>query len=40
VHVEVRVPTDLDDDAEEVLRSYADIMGEQPSSKKRGIFRR
>jgi len=40
VHVEVRVPTDLDDDAEEVLRSYGDLMGEQPSRRKRGIFRR
>jgi hypothetical protein len=40
VHVEVQVPTDLDDDAEEVLRSYGNLMGEQPSLRKRGIFRR
>lgn len=40
VHIEVAVPTDLDDDAEEALRSYADLRGEQPSHKKRGIFRR
>lgn len=40
VHVEVQVPTDLDDDAAEVLRSYGDLMGEQPSRRKRGMFRR
>jgi molecular chaperone DnaJ len=40
VHVEVPVPTDLNDTQEELLRSYADDRGEQPHSKKRGIFRR
>ncbi len=40
VHIEVNVPTDLDADAEEALRSYADLTGEQPSHKKRGLFRR
>ena len=40
VHVEVAVPTDLDDEQEELLRTYADHRGEQPNSKKRGIFRR
>lgn len=40
VHVEVEVPTDLDIDAEDVLRSYAELRGEQPAHKKRGIFRR
>ena len=40
VHIEVAVPTDLDDDAEEALRSYASLMGEEPLRKKRGIFRR
>jgi len=40
VHIEVRVPTDLDEDAEDALRSYADITGEQPAQKKRGLFRR
>ena len=40
VHVEVVVPTDLDDDAEKVLREYATIRGERPGSKKRGLFHR
>ena len=40
VHIEVTVPTDLDDDQEEALRSYADLRGERPSTKKRGLFRR
>ena len=40
VHVEVTVPTDLDDDEEAALRGYADLRGERPSTKKRGLFRR
>jgi molecular chaperone DnaJ len=40
VHVEVAVPIDLDVDQEELLRSYADLRGETPSVKKRGIFKR
>jgi molecular chaperone DnaJ len=40
VHVEVAVPTDLAEEEEEALRSYADLRGEKPSSRKRGIFRR
>ena len=40
VHVEVAVPTDLADDEEEALRAYADIRGEKPSARKRGLFRR
>lgn len=40
VHVEVTVPTELDDDAEDALRSYADLRGERPAEKKRGLFRR
>lgn len=40
VHVEVAVPTDLDVEAEEVLRSYADLRGERPAHRKRGLFRR
>jgi molecular chaperone DnaJ len=40
VHVEVTVPTDLDEDAEDALRSYGSLMGEEPARKKRGIFRR
>lgn len=40
VHIEVAIPTDLDADQEELLRSYADLRGEEPSAKKRGIFRR
>lgn len=40
VHVEVEVPVDLGDDEEEALRTYAELRGEQPSTKKRGLFRR
>lgn len=40
VHVEVRVPTELEEDAEDALRSYADIRGERPTQKKRGLFHR
>ncbi len=40
VHVEVAVPTDLDEEQEDLLRAYADHRGEQPNSKKRGLFRR
>ena len=40
VHVEVAVPTDLDDDEEDALRAYADVRGEKPSARKRGLFRR
>ena len=40
VHVEVAVPTDLDVDQEDLLRSYADLRGETPVAKKRGIFKR
>lgn len=40
VHIEVRVPTTLGEDAEDALRSYADIAGEQPAKRKRGLFRR
>ncbi|RLE16621.1 MAG: molecular chaperone DnaJ, partial [Actinobacteria bacterium] len=40
VHVEVRVPTELGEEAEDALRSYADIQGERPAQKKRGLFRR
>jgi len=40
VHVEVTVPTDLEDDEEDALRSYAELRGEQPAAKKRGLFRR
>lgn len=40
VHVEVTVPIDLEDDAEDALRSYAELRGEQPAAKKRGLFRR
>lgn len=40
VHVEVTVPTDLDAEQEELLRTYADLRGEQPAARKRGIFRR
>ncbi len=40
VHIEVKVPTDLGEGAEDALRSYADIQGERPAEKKRGLFRR
>ena len=40
VHIEVAVPIDLGDDAEDALRSYADITGERPAARKRGLFRR
>ena len=40
VHVEVAVPTALAEDEEEALRRYADIRGERPSERKRGLFRR
>jgi molecular chaperone DnaJ len=40
VHIEVAVPTDLDGDQEEILRRYAGLRGEEPASKKRGLFHR
>ena len=40
VHIEVAVPTDLDDEQEDVLRTYGELRGEQPSTRKRGLFRR
>lgn len=40
VHIEVRVPTQLDEDAEDVLRAYAELSGERPAARKRGVFRR
>jgi molecular chaperone DnaJ len=40
VHIEVAVPTNLDADAETALRDYAQVQGEKPSAKKRGLFRR
>jgi molecular chaperone DnaJ len=40
VHVEVTVPTDLGEDEEEVLRTYAELRGERPATTKRGLFRR
>ena len=40
VHIEVAVPTDLDDKQEDLLRDYADLRGERPAEKRRGLFRR
>lgn len=40
VHIEITVPVDLDDDAEDVLREFASLRGEEPSAKRRGLFRR
>jgi hypothetical protein len=34
------VPTDLADEEEEALRAYAELRGERPAPKKRGLFRR
>lgn len=40
VHVEVVIPTDLTDEQEDAMRRYAELRGEQPAEKKRGLFRR
>lgn len=40
VHIEVAIPTDLKDDAEEALRRYGDLAGERPARQKRGLFHR
>jgi len=40
VHIGVAVPTDLTEEQEEVLRSYAELRDEQPTAQKRGLFRR
>jgi len=40
VHIGVAIPTDLTDDQEDVLRSYAELRDEQPAVRKRGLFRR
>jgi molecular chaperone DnaJ len=40
VHVEVAVPTELEDAEEDALRAYAELRGEQPSPRRRGLFRR
>lgn len=40
VHIGVQVPTDLDEDSEEALRTYAETRGENPAHRKRGLFRR
>jgi molecular chaperone DnaJ len=40
VHVEVEVPTELSDEEEEALRTYAELRGERPAPRKRGLFRR
>jgi len=40
VHIEVLVPTELEDAEEDALRSYADLKGERPAHKKRGLFQR
>lgn len=40
VHIGVAVPTDLTEEQEEVLRSYAELRDEQPTAHKRGLFRR
>lgn len=40
VHIEVTVPTELGEEEEEALRTYAQLRGEKPSAKRRGLFRR
>ena len=40
VHIGVAIPTDLTDEQEESLRSYAELRDEQPAAPKRRLFRR
>jgi molecular chaperone DnaJ len=40
VHVGVVIPTDLDREQEEALRSYGDLRDEAPEKPKKGLFRR
>ncbi len=40
VHVGVEVPTDLDGEQEKLLRSFAEMRGERPADRRRGLFRR
>jgi molecular chaperone DnaJ len=40
VHIEVEVPKELDEKEEDLLRDYANLRGERPAEKKRGLFRR
>ncbi len=40
VHIGVAVPTDLTDEQEDALRSYAELREEQPTPPKRRLFRR
>ncbi len=39
VHVGVEIPTDLGSDEEEALRRFAELRGERPASRRRGLFR-
>jgi len=40
VHVDVGIPTELSPEEENALRDYADLRGEHPKPRKKGIFRR
>jgi len=40
VHIGVVVPTDLDGEQEDLLRTYATLRDEHPAEHKRGLFRR
>ncbi|MEA2009527.1 MAG: J domain-containing protein [Actinomycetota bacterium] len=40
VHIGVAIPTDLTDDQEETLRTYAEQRDERPAKRKRGLFKR
>ncbi|MCJ7779501.1 MAG: J domain-containing protein [Acidimicrobiia bacterium] len=40
VHIGVTIPTDLSEEQEETLRTYAELRDERPAARKRGLFRR
>ncbi|HHC08347.1 MAG TPA: molecular chaperone DnaJ [Actinobacteria bacterium] len=40
VHVGVEIPTDLDAEEEELIRRLAELRGERPAQRRRGLFRR
>ncbi len=40
VHIGVAIPTDLNEEQAEILRSYGALRNEQPAERKRGLFRR
>jgi molecular chaperone DnaJ len=40
VHVDVMIPSDLSEDEEKALRTYGELRGEKPTTRKKGLFRR